>query len=143
MCEIIKLSPLHHFPAILQIELESFSDPWSLGMFFEIFTNQLTHGYIAENNGELLGYIMFYLMPPDIQILNIAVKNSARNKKIGSLLMKAALDYENINLFTLEVRESNIPAIKLYEKFGFKVDGVRKNYYKLPPENAVLMSLER
>ena len=141
MCEIIKLSP-GYLPAILEIERESFSDPWSENMFLELFANPITHAYIAENNGEVLGYIMFYNIAPEIQILNVAVKKSARNRKIGSLLIKSVLDCEHINRMTLEVRESNLPAINLYKKFGFKVDGVRKNYYRQPVENAVLMSLE-
>ena len=111
-------------------------------MFLEIITNPLAQSFIAEVHGEVLGYIMFYLMPPEVQILNIAVKKSARNQKIGSRLLESALACENISLITLEVRESNIPAINLYKKFGFKTDGLRKNYYKRPNENAVLMSLE-
>jgi ribosomal-protein-alanine N-acetyltransferase len=141
MCEIIKLSPLR-LPEILAIEQESFSDPWNLNMFLEILANPLAQSFIAEDNGEVLGYIMFYNIAPEIQILNIAVKKSARNKKIGSRLLESALACENISLITLEVRESNIPAINLYKKFGFKTDGLRKNYYKRPKENAVLMSLE-
>ena len=140
----INLTPqiAEYLPNILEIERESFSDAWSENMFLELLANPLTHGFTAENNGEVLGYIMFYLMPPEIQILNIAVKKSARNQNTGSLLLKSALAFDNIELVTLEVRESNIPAINLYKKFGFKIDGIRKNYYRKPIENAVLMSLE-
>jgi len=130
--------------SILEIERESFSDAWSENMFLEIFASPLAHCFTAEStDGGLLGYIMFYLLPPEIQILNIAVKQSARNRQIGSLLLKSALEYKDIELFTLEVRESNLPAINLYKKLGFKIDGVRKNYYARPKENAILMSLER
>lgn len=141
MHKLIKLS-LDRLPAILEIERESFSDAWSENMFLELFANPLTHGFTAENNGEVLGYIMCYNIAPEIQILNIAVKKSVKNQKIGSLLLESVLACENINLVTLEVRESNIPAINLYKKFGFKIDGLRKNYYVRPKEHAVLMSLE-
>ena len=141
MCKTAKLS-LSHFPAVLAIERESFSDAWSENAFLELLANPLTCGFIAENNGEVLGYIMFYNIEPEIQILNVAVRESARNRQIGSLLLTAVLACEHISWVTLEVRESNLPAINLYKKFGFKIDGVRTNYYKKPKENAVLMSLE-
>ena len=131
-----------NFPAVLEIERESFSDAWSEDMFTELLSNPFAHSYISENNGEVTGYIMFYHIAPEVQIINIAVKKSARNQKIGSLLLKFVLSLENINLVTLEVRESNFPAINLYKKFGFKIDGTRKNYYQRPKEHAVLMSLE-
>jgi len=138
--KIVELSP-SHLPGILEIERESFSDAWSEGMFTELFANKFTHGYIAENSSEILGFILFYNIAPEIQILNIAVRESARNQNIGSLLLKKALTCEHINLVTLEVRESNLAAINLYKKFGFKTDSIRKNYYRQPRENAVLMSL--
>ena len=140
MYKIIKLSP-RHLPEILKIERESFSDAWSENMFIELMINPLSRGIVVEHNDEVLGYILFYDIAPEIQILNLAVKKSARNKKIGSLLLASVLEYENIKYITLEVRESNISAINLYKKFGFEMDGIRKNYYRNPKENAVLMSL--
>ena len=141
MCEIINLSPLH-LPDIIRIERASFSDAWSENMFLELLANPLTRGFAAENNGEVLGYILFYDLAPEIQILNLAVKPSARGQNTGSRLLKSALDCADISVATLEVRESNAAAINLYIKFGFKTDGVRKNYYSNPTENAVLMSWE-
>jgi ribosomal-protein-alanine acetyltransferase len=139
--KIIELSSAH-LPPILEIERETFSDAWSENMFLELLSSPLAHGFIAENDGELSGFILFYLLPPEMQILNIAVRESARNQSVGSLLLKSALESPHIDLVTLEVRESNIPAINLYKKFGFKTDGIRKNYYRKPKENAVLMSLD-
>ena len=140
--KITALTP-DHLPLILEIERECFSDAWSGDMFAETLDNPLAHGFIAEGGGEILGFIIFYILPPEIQIMNVAVRKSARNRQIGSLLLKAALDCESeyINLVTLEVRESNLPAINLYKKFGFKTDGIRRDYYEQPKENAVLMSL--
>jgi ribosomal-protein-alanine N-acetyltransferase len=125
------------------IERESFSDAWSENMFHDLFGSPLIHGFVAENGGEILGYVLFYNLEPELQILNIAVRKSARNQKIGSLLLESVLACENITWVTLEVRASNTPAIKLYSKFGFKIDGFRKNYYNKPKENAILMSLTR
>ena len=141
MCRINKLYP-GRLREVLEIERESFSDPWTENMFHELLAGPSAHSFIAENNGEMLGYIMFYYIKPEIQIINIAVKKSARNKNIGALLLKSALAFDKFEKATLEVRESNIAAINLYKKFGFKIDGIRKNYYRLPKEHAVLMSLE-
>ena len=139
MLEIVPLSP-GHLTAILEIERESFSDAWSENMFMELFDNPLAQGFTAEQNGEVVGFILFYILPPELQVLNVAVKKSARNQEIGSSLLKKALSCADISFVTLEVRESNIPAINLYKKFGFQIDGVRKNYYERPKENAILMS---
>jgi len=132
---------LNHLPEIIKIERECFSDAWSENMFLETFANPLTQGYVAQDAG-LLGFILYYNLAPEIQILNIAVRKSARSMGVGSLLLKEALSCENISLATLEVRESNFAAINLYKKFGFKIDGLRKNYYTHPREDAMLMSLE-
>jgi len=153
MCRITRLSPAH-LPEILEIERESFSDAWSEGMFAGLMASPHTFGFVAENpdkpdnpdkTGGIAGYIMFNLItsaPQEMQILNIAVRKSARNQQIGSLLLKSALGCAPISRATLEVRESNTPAISLYKKVGFKTDGARKNYYTRPKENAILMSLE-
>ena len=140
-CAVLEISPAH-IPAVLEIERESFSDPWSENMFAELLASPVAHAYVAESGGEILGFIMFYNIAPELQILNLAVRRSARERQIGSRLIEAVLALDNISRATLEVRESNLPAISLYKKFGFKADGTRKDYYERPREDAVLMSLE-
>jgi ribosomal-protein-alanine N-acetyltransferase len=78
-------------------------------------------------------------------ILNIAIHPEYRNKGFGSLLIKFSLDYLLKNsgrIMTLEVRKSNIQAIALYRKFGFRVVGIRKNYYISDREDALVMERE-
>ena len=140
-CAVLEFAPAH-IPAVLEIERESFSDPWSENMFTELLASPAARAYVAESNGEVLGFIMFYNIAPELQILNLAVRKSARKKQIGSRLIESVLALDNISRVTLEVRGSNLPAIGLYKKFGFKADGTRKNYYERPREDAVLMSLE-
>jgi len=144
---MLNIVPLfeEYIESMSQIEKESFSDdPWSLNMFLDLLDNSLAVCYIALEDDEVAGYLIAYHILSELQILNIAVKKSMRNKKIATKLFEAMFDYaksRNINEFTLEVRPSNAGAIALYKKFGFETDGVRKNYYKNPKEDALLMGL--
>lgn len=146
---MINIVPLceEHIEEIAQIEIESFKnqDPWSKNMFAELLDNSLAVCFAAMENIEVAGYLVAYHIFDEMQILNIAVKESKRHRKIATGLFDAVFHYaksEKIKEFTLEVRPSNIAAINLYKKLGFEIDGVRKNYYANPKEDAVLMSLK-
>ena len=132
-----------HLPGILEIEREIFTDAWTENMFTGLLESPFAQGFVAEACGEITGFILFYNIAPEIQILNLGVRKSAQKMGIGSRLLECAIGCEGIDLVTLEVRESNAAAINLYKKYGFRIDGVRKNYYEKPRENAVLMSLDR
>jgi len=151
---MIKIVPLsvEHIDSICEIENESFGDPWSRKFFLDLFDNPFAVCFIAVDteDSEVAGYLIAYHLSGEIQILNIAVKKSKRNRKIATELFAAVFEYaksgetentEKTEEFTLEVRPSNTGAIALYKKLGFKIDGVRKNYYIKPKEDAVLMSL--
>jgi len=153
MFNIIPLSR-EHIDSICVIENESFSDPWSKNMFLELIDNPLAVCYVAAEQtpgfatpfqkGAVAGYLIAYNLTDEIQILNIAVKKSERHKKIATELFSVIFEYAKnakIEEFFLEVRPSNTGAIALYKKLGFKIDGMRKNYYTNPKENAILMSL--
>jgi len=144
MINIVPLSK-GHIDGIYEIELESFGDPWSRQFFLELFDNPFSVCYVAESPAGVAGYLIAHHMLDEIEIYNIAVKPSERHKKIATMLFGAIFDYagaEKAERFTLEVRPSNAAAIALYKKLGFKTDGARKNYYKNPKEDAVLMSLK-
>ena len=144
MLNIIPLSE-EHTDSICEIENESFGDPWSRQFFLDLFDNPFALCYTAIINAEVVGYLIAYQVIDEIQILNVAVKKSERGKKIATKLFDTIFDSagtEKIKEFTLEVRPSNIGAISLYKKLGFEIDGVRKNYYQKPKEDAVLMSLK-
>ena len=117
-------------------------------MFFGLLHNNLSVCLVAfgdADDTEIAGYLIAYHIIDEIQILNIAVKKSKRNQKIATKLFGVIFEYaknNNVEEFTLEVRASNAGAIGLYKKLGFEADGVRKNYYNNPKENAVLMSLK-
>lgn len=128
---------------ILEIENDSFSTPWTEKMFADELLNPLAHYFLLEDNDESIGYVGFWHIMDECHITNIAVKTAFRRKGYASELLKKVISYaeeNNIVFITLEVRESNTGAQKLYEKFGFANCGTRKNYYHNPSENAVIMT---
>ena len=104
-------------------------------------------GFVALDgkSGNVLAYGGMLTVLDEGQITNIATHPDARRRGLGERVTRALLEYgekNGISFFSLEVRESNVGAIALYEKLGFKRAGVRKNFYKLPTENAVIMIKE-
>ncbi|GAB5045946.1 ribosomal protein S18-alanine N-acetyltransferase [Thermodesulfovibrio sp. TK110] len=132
------------FPAVLEISKQSFSVPWSLKSFMSEFLNPQSILKVAEFNGEIAGYIVLRIILDEAELLSIAVKPKLRRKGIATELMRNVLD--EIKNFVkscfLEVRVSNTQAISFYEKMGFKKVGVRKKYYVLPEEDAIIMKLD-
>ena len=129
-----------HLEGVHKIERESFSDPWSLKAFEEVLENPHVTFTLCFDGDALAGYVIGMGVAPEGEIANIAVAPAYRRRSIGRALLdnyvSGATDTE---IFFLEVREGNIPARALYEGYGFSVLGVRKNYYKNPRENAIVM----
>ena len=132
-----------YIPQIEEIERECFSRPWTA----EQLSGQMRdaqHEFIAAvNDGRVLGYVGLMYVLDEGYISNVAVHPAARRRGIGDALIDAlAAKAEELELafLTLEVRESNAPAIALYSKHGFHPVGKRKNYYDAPKEDAVLMT---
>lgn len=124
-----------------EIEKQCFSDPWSFLDFEYQIKNPNTEIIGAFVGNMPVGFVNLQCVAGELTINNIAVLKEFRKQSIGEKLLKAALEaYPNADVAFLEVRESNIPAQKLYEKFGFVKVGERKNYYQNPTENAMLMT---
>lgn len=128
---------------ISQIENSSFSDPWSENSFREALENPLMHFRCAENEaGEICGYSLMMVFDEDGEIMSIASSPDHRREGIGKLLLSRmiseAAECGAKNIY-LEVRFSNNPAITLYVSNEFKKIGIRKNYYRLPREDALVM----
>jgi ribosomal-protein-alanine N-acetyltransferase len=141
----VQIFPLseEHIDDICAIENESFGDPWNRQFFLELLDNPFAVAFAACERF-VAGYLIAYHVGAEIQILNIAVRKDMRNKNIATKLFGVIFDYaktKEIGEFTLEVRPSNSSAIALYKKLGFEKDGIRKNYYRNPSEDAILMSL--
>ena len=138
--EILKME-LDDLEKISSILTTDFDDFWNYNILKQELCNTTSKYIVAKYNDEIIGFAGIIVVLDEADISNIVVKKNYRNKKIGSLLLanliNLALENGVKSLF-LEVKESNFPAIHLYEKFGFSRFGLRKNYYN-NTENAVLM----
>lgn len=128
---------------VLKIEKESFKASWSKSSFLSELKQDPQIGlfYVAEKDGEIVGYIILHLYEKGVHIINIAVKKNQRRKGIGSKLIKKAEEIaieRNIPLLVLEVRVSNTPAIQLYKKLNFETVHILKDFYG-NKEDALLM----
>lgn len=140
----IRLASEADFFEISKIEKQCFSLPWSKNAVSQFAKSPNNIIIVCEKSGEICGYITASIVIDEVQIANVAVKENFRNMHIASFLLQKLIDIskgKNCISVTLEVRQSNIPAIKLYEKFGFSKVGERKNFYKNPTENAYLLTL--
>lgn len=140
---IVPLS-VKHAPHLAALDSECFSEPWSEKMFSELVQNPLAVYYVALCGDEVIGYGGIYKVLDEGELMNIAVSPKYRCRGVASMLLKRLIECSKeceIKQIRLEVRESNVQGRALYEKFGFTVDGKRKNYYSFPKEDAVLMSL--
>lgn len=127
---------------VAAIERNSFSMPWSLKSFEEALDNPNAFYIVAEENGQVTGYCGAYLVLDEADVNQVAVLSSCRNRGIGKKIMKALLqrlEEAGAAAVTLEVRQSNKAAIALYESLGFVTEGIRKNFYEKPVEDALIM----
>jgi len=131
-------------PAVHAIENRSFTTPWQLDSFISELDNSDAVLKVAVFSGKVAGYVCIRAILDSAHVLDLAVMPDYRRMGFGGLLLMNAL--QEIRMFrpelrnvTLEVRESNIAAIRLYEKFGFAQTGRRRGYYQRPHEDAVIM----
>lgn len=133
-----------HLDDMEKIEKQCFSLPWSRDGLAAYLPDERHHLIVAEcDDGAVAGYIGLMYVLDEGYISNIAVAEEHRRHGIGDALIEALLKLareKKLSFVTLEVRESNAPAISLYAKHGFKAVGLRKNYYEKPRENAILMT---
>ena len=133
-----------HVAAVAALEKLCFSDPWSERSIASELQNPLTLWLVAVEDEVVCGYIGSQSVMGESDMMNLAVSQDHRRKGLGEMLVLAlcdALSEENTSL-TLEVRVSNAPAIALYEKLGFEQVGLRKNYYRNPKEDALILRKE-
>jgi ribosomal-protein-alanine N-acetyltransferase len=129
----------------MAIERTAYAYPWSERFFRQEMQVECARSFLAEIEGRIAGYILFWLLPGAIDIHNIAVHSDFRRRGLGRrLLEQVVLEARGraSSRITLEVRKSNLSAQKLYESMGFAVTGVRKGYYSDDGEDAFLMALE-
>lgn len=132
-----------HIRQIEEIERDCFSRPWTAEQLKSQMRDAQHEFIAAVGDGRVLGYVGLMYVLDEGYISNVAVHPDARRQGIGDALIDVlaakAAELE-LAFLTLEVRESNAPAIALYAKHGFHPVGKRKNYYDAPKEDAVLMT---
>lgn len=124
------------------IEREVFSMPWSAKDFLEMVEADYAYYYVAEYEGEIVGCCGIRNIAGEGEITNVAVSPRYRRKGIAQKMMEYMLkeaEGNGIGDFTLEVRCGNLSAIQLYEKLGFRGEGVRPGFYDKPKEDALIM----
>lgn len=142
MIEIIPMEE-QHIDGVLAVEEATFSIPWTRKDFEkEVKENHMAIYYVAVMDGKIVGYAGMWHVVTEGHITNVGVLEEARGHGIGAMLMEklieAAEEREMIGI-TLEVRMGNAPAQGLYHKYGFKAEGIRKNYYPDTKEDAIIM----
>lgn len=134
---------LEHIDEVMVVENLSFSIPWSKEAFVqEVTANQFAIYVVALVDGNAVGYAGMWKVFDEGHITNIAVHPEFRKSGVGGLLMEKLLQIakeEGIQGLTLEVRKGNLPAQKLYQKYGFESAGIRKGYYADNGEDAIIM----
>lgn len=124
------------------IENECFSSPWSVQSIKDSMSCNNTFIGIREND-KLIGYLSLYESLNEGYINNIAVLKESRRKGVAKALLTEIIRYavlKGLVFISLEVRQTNTPAQNLYSSFGFKEEGRRKNYYKNPNEDAIILT---
>lgn len=142
---VIRRAKLYDVPALARIERESFVSPWSAEEITrDVAGNDRAYVAVAEYGGEVIGYADMWIIAGEAQLFNIVVDPSYRGNEVGLKLMGHMIGVaaKTCQVITLEVRRSNVPALALYRRSGFRQVGVRKGYYTDNGEDAILMDRE-
>ena len=142
----IRILPMDesHLDDLARLETLCFSQPWSRGALAEELSNPAAHFLTAlDQNGQVLGYLGLTWVLDQGDIANVAVFPQHRGKGVGRALLQAQLDWaksRGLRTLTLEVRPSNAPALALYRRFGFEEAGRRRNFYRCPTEDGLILT---
>jgi len=130
-------------PVVLAIELRSFQSAWPTNAFAnELRDNKLAHYFVGRLDGEIVAYGGIWVILEDSHVTTIAVHPDQRGKRLGEEMLVHLLDEaieRGASWITLEVRETNDIAQKLYRKYGFTVVSTRRGYYSDNNESALVM----
>lgn len=128
---------------VLAIEKVSFPTPWTRNSYLnEIYSNDFAYYYVARFEREVIGYAGLWIIFDEAHVTNVAVHPDYRGRRLGELLLNILIQeaiYLGADRMTLEVRVSNHPARRLYERLGFVSAGIRKGYYNDNKEDAIIM----
>lgn len=128
-----------HLDSVCELERLCFSNPWSRRDLESQINSDTSFFLVAVENGRVTGYMGLQIFSGEGYVTNVAVHPDFRRRGTAAALISQQLK-NKMDFITLEVRESNAPAVSLYEKFGFEKIGVRPNFYTAPEENAIIMT---
>lgn len=136
----------HDLVSIMKIERSSFPNPWSENAFLtELRDNDYARYFCLESEQRVIGYMGLWFILEEGHITNVAIAPEFRGQRRGEFLMRTVMQQmrdEGMERMTLEVRISNVPAQRLYERLGFVAAGKRKDYYSDNREDAIIMWVE-
>jgi ribosomal-protein-alanine N-acetyltransferase len=143
---VIEPMTFDDLPAVQEIERASFTTPWPSHAYqAELETNKLARYLVVRAGREVIAYAGIWLLVDEAHITTFAVAPAWRRQRVGERLLLAVLDLSmarGAREATLEVRLSNLPARRLYEKYGFRPVGIRPRYYSDDHEDALIMTTE-
>jgi [ribosomal protein S18]-alanine N-acetyltransferase len=127
-------------PQVIAIERRAFPAPWSLAMFVLELSKPSGICLAADEDGKLVGYLICSRYDTVWHVMNVAVDPVLQGNGIGTAMLEHLLaETQDTDRFTLEVRQSNDAAIRLYERLGFRAAGLRRRYYQDNGEDALIM----
>ena len=130
---------------VVEIEKASMPSPWSKELFEEELRREAAHYFVVEEGGQVAGYMGYWEAPQEAHIINLAIGPAFRRKGLGRQMIETCMEFarkRGAGLATLEVRESNGAAKRLYEGCDFRTVAIRKKYYSDNQEDAVVMIRE-
>jgi ribosomal-protein-alanine N-acetyltransferase len=142
-----RLDPAHDLDALVEVERECFTNPWTREMFaWELANSDVSHIFVLRAETErVAAFCSTWLVFDELHINNLGVRTTWRGRGLATHLLAFVLR-EAFRLgarrVTLEVRRSNGAALTLYTRFGFRTAGVRRQYYSNPPEDALILWLD-
>ena len=136
---IIENMNSQHLDGVVNIENICFANPWSRADLEAQLTLDTSHFVVATVDEKVVGYMGLQIFSGEGYVTNVAVLPEYRRQGIAKMLIEKQMQNE-MSFITLEVRESNLPAIKLYESCGFENVGIRPKFYTNPTENAIIMT---
>jgi ribosomal-protein-alanine N-acetyltransferase len=144
--EIAAMTPVD-VDAVMEIERLSYRSPWPRQVFVEELSREWAHIDVLRDlrqSGRVVGFCNYWLVQDEVHLLNVAIHPAARRRGLASRLLNALLGLarqRSVRFVTLEVRRSNLGAIGLYRRFGFRPAAIRASYYTDDREDAVVMLL--
>jgi ribosomal-protein-alanine N-acetyltransferase len=128
---------------IVALEAATFSNPWTRQMYLRELQNpDVSFLYVLRMDTQIAGFCSFWLVLDEIHINNLAIRHEYQGQGLGTALLQYVLQAggsRGADRATLEVRRSNTPARRLYERLGFEVAATRPNYYVNPQEDALIL----